>query len=149
MRRLNLGLIIIGLFLATATQAEKSLWGDIDQSQVHESVNVQGYLPQQQTTVNNGKATKSVQTGQPANSAQAASAAAAAVVAAPKTTTCDILSAHVNLDMSVMKSQAMQDALRNNLQFVPAQFRTVITSDENLKALYVMYRTQYMKTYCR
>jgi hypothetical protein len=155
--------ILIASCCAGSTYAAKSLWGDIDTQTPEQSVEVKGYLPAQQdepaapatpattqpATPTTTKSTKGATTKQATTAGQAATAAADATAAAAQKTTCDILAAAPKLDPSVMKSPAMQDAFRNNSQFVPPQYKSLLNNSEALNNLYTLYRKQYIFTHCR
>lgn len=141
--------IITASLFAGSLYAEKSLWGDIDNPNsgvdTSTSVQVQGYLPQNQTT--SGKTTGTASNA--TTPQQAANAVAAVAVAQQQKTTCQIISAQTKLDPTLMKSAAMQNSLRTNSQFMPAQYKALLASPESMNALYDQYRQQYIKTYCR
>lgn len=133
---INLYLVlVISIFASTTYAAGKSLWGDIDDPQAEPPVIVQQPQP---TTKTINKPIVSVP----------AAAAATAVVEPEQKTTCEIIRAQPILDSNLMRSPAIQDALRNNLQLVSAAYKGIFSNTAAINAIYAQYRTLYLKRYC-
>lgn len=125
--------LLIVCLQSSSIYAEKSLWGDIDNTvPASESVELKGLTP--------------AQIGTTSTSVQTSDVVTATVVA--QKSTCDVLRAQSSLNQNNIRTSNIQDALRNNTQFLPAQYKNLVANQDSLNSLYTAYRQQYLKTYC-
>ncbi len=151
-------LLVLSIFTG-ATYAASSLWGEIDEPQATPvvapptatteltSTPALTTTPASTTTPKTSEA-KIKKVGVKAATATTTPVVVAEPVALPEKSICEILKNQISLDPNIMRSPAIQNAMRNFAQNAPARYKGILTSTTGINAAFVLYRSEYLKKYC-